>query len=565
MRLRAYRFLIVWLAFTGWNVSCFAQPRQFERQVVPGITMFETVDSQKPVTITALKVNIKQPGVKVGAFVGNDRIQSVGGGKDRETVSSAAARKGAVAGINGDFFPWTGDPLGFTVVDGRIVSEPYTGRPAFGITRSGQILLGVVKMGLTFEFDNGRWLKPNGVDRPLGAGELLVYEREWGMNTGAGADTAELILRMDWAQLTETGSCQAVVEKILPKGENSPIPGDGIVLVANGPRVRELLDAAEGQKSVKVGLILQDELNRSWLGVHNAVGGWPMILRDNTYMPHEADAGQKKFSQTRHPRTAVGVTKNGSLLLAVVDGRQITGGGASLRDLAQIMSDLGCTEAMNLDGGGSSTMVVRGLVINSPSDGKQRAVASGVLLYAQEPGNPAGPIFMVEPSNVKLVSGAKQAFMLKNTDGTPLTTAENDSVIWGTKNGGGLVDQTGLFTALRTGNPVVGAWYNARMAEASVTVSAGGPGSLQLTWDTATPESGDVRNVVISVKDSLGNVVAWAKVKLSVTGGTADTAEVQCGPDGIGKAIITWDKNADPAFRFIEASTNGVTATLKNQ
>ena len=85
-------------------------------------------------------------------------------------------------------------------------------------------------------------------------------------------------------------------------------------------------------------------------------------------------------TMARHPRTAIGSyvrDKRPHLILFVVDGRQkIHSMGMSLPELAQAMKDLGCTEALNLDGGGSSTIVVKDKVLNKPSDGRQRNVTS---------------------------------------------------------------------------------------------------------------------------------------------------------------------------------------------
>ena len=85
-----------------------------------------------------------------------------------------------------------------------------------------------------------------------------------------------------------------------------------------------------------------------------------------------------------HPRTAAGYTKDGELILMVVDGRQEKSRGVNLRELAQMMLDLGCVEALNLDGGGSSTLVVNNHLINLPA-GKniQREVMSAIAVFCE--------------------------------------------------------------------------------------------------------------------------------------------------------------------------------------
>jgi hypothetical protein len=84
----------------------------------------------------------------------------------------------------------------------------------------------------------------------------------------------------------------------------------------------------------------------------------------------------------RHPRTAFAVTGKGTLLFAVVDGRSKVSVGMTLDELATLLLELGAVEAVNLDGGGSSTLFADGRVRNSPSDGKERATSDGILIFS---------------------------------------------------------------------------------------------------------------------------------------------------------------------------------------
>ncbi len=91
----------------------------------------------------------------------------------------------------------------------------------------------------------------------------------------------------------------------------------------------------------------------------------------------------------RHPRTFVGRTDAGQIGIVTIDGRQPTSVGAGLRETAQVALALGLTNAINLDGGGSTTMVVRGVVVNRPSDAAgERAVGNALVLVGCE--RPAG-------------------------------------------------------------------------------------------------------------------------------------------------------------------------------
>jgi hypothetical protein len=132
-----------------------------------------------------------------------------------------------------------------------------------------------------------------------------------------------------------------------------------------------------------------------WVGVMDSIGGMPLIVRDGR---NAADMCASSFCR-RNPRTAMGVTEDGTLLLVVVDGRKRSSVGMTLPELGRYLVGLGALHAINLDGGGSSTMWIRGSgVVNDPSDiGGERPVSNAVLVLdgpdvdEPVPGSPAGP------------------------------------------------------------------------------------------------------------------------------------------------------------------------------
>lgn len=119
-----------------------------------------------------------------------------------------------------------------------------------------------------------------------------------------------------------------------------------------------------------------------------AIGGGPVLIKGgNIVNSWEAEllygnGADDKMPQARHPRTAIGVTPDGLLILFVCEGRGMTDGvsGMTFAEEAQVMKSLGCSEALNLDGGGSSCMLVQGQETIKPSDGAQRPVSSAIIL-----------------------------------------------------------------------------------------------------------------------------------------------------------------------------------------
>jgi exopolysaccharide biosynthesis protein len=126
-----------------------------------------------------------------------------------------------------------------------------------------------------------------------------------------------------------------------------------------------------------------------WRELEHIVGGTPVLVRNgNVIEDYSPEQTLESFLVKKHPRTAVGIRDNGEWVFVVVDGRFYGFlGGMTIKELAELMLNLGCIEALNLDGGGSSTMVVEGIVINDPcgelkEDGKQvEAVSDAILIF----------------------------------------------------------------------------------------------------------------------------------------------------------------------------------------
>jgi len=114
-----------------------------------------------------------------------------------------------------------------------------------------------------------------------------------------------------------------------------------------------------------------------------AVGGGPVLLQDGNIQitNNEERKFYGKAINDKHPRTAMGYTKDNKLIILVVEGRNANAGGATLTQEAQILKDLGCVEALNLDGGGSSCLLINGKETIKPSDKNgQRAVPAVFII-----------------------------------------------------------------------------------------------------------------------------------------------------------------------------------------
>lgn len=132
--------------------------------------------------------------------------------------------------------------------------------------------------------------------------------------------------------------------------------------------------------------IQQIAYNNSWSAVDHALGGGPNLVTNGAIDVTLTAEGFDSSYASKNPRTAVGFTSDNKLLMVTVDGRTSAGVGMTLDELAQFMIWLGCVKAMNLDGGGSTTMWVSGQgVVNTPSDGSQRPVTSALGVWLEPP------------------------------------------------------------------------------------------------------------------------------------------------------------------------------------
>jgi hypothetical protein len=169
----------------------------------------------------------------------------------------------------------------------------------------------------------------------------------------------------------------------------SPIPAGGVVLAAYGAgsRQKEVQMMADGD-TVKILLATMPRLAES-SAPSLLIGGWPRILKDGVDVAAEAPVVEGTISrnaEVRHPRTIVGFSRDSStVFLLTVDGRQATSVGMTLGEAAAMMRKLGAWNAMNFDGGGSTTMVVGGAVVNAPSDASGEREVGNALVLVKRP------------------------------------------------------------------------------------------------------------------------------------------------------------------------------------
>ena len=279
----------------------------------------------------------------------------------RENLSSMAKRYNAVAGINGSYFTWRGDPIGTLIINRKLISSPLYKRSVFGITEDDKLIFGNPDFSGTLR--SGKiTLKIDAVNQPRRGSSLVVFTPEYARSTL----TAELCKEF----VIVKGKIVGIHKK------DALIPPDGVVVSAGGVKASMLSSLSLGH-SVE----LDYSIDKPWNSIKHALCGGPRLLANGKV---SINGVEEKFDNSiingRHPRTAVAMTFDGDLLLIAVDGRKKDSIGMKLQELAEYLQRLGCMHAINLDGGGSTAMYLNGKIINRPSDGSERRISNGILV-----------------------------------------------------------------------------------------------------------------------------------------------------------------------------------------
>ncbi|MEU8633393.1 phosphodiester glycosidase family protein [Amycolatopsis sp. NPDC048633] len=340
-------------------------------EVAPGLnlTQFDRFDPAGWIRGDTLAVDL-------GSKVVKPTYLSPGTVSARTPLSQQVARTGAVAGVNGDFFDInaTGAPIGVGIDHGQLQTAPAAGHNyTAAVTDEGKARLASVFLEATVTLPGGTVRATNFNSPVLDRDAIGVYTPLWGAS----------------GRRTSVAGAQRVVEVELRDGvvtQVRDVPADGPI--AAGTTLLLAREAgADALASLKpgdpVGVTYAPRSDAGKIAV--AVGGNEVLLRDGVVQPVDDVA--------MHPRTAVGFSADGKRLwLATVDGRQADSRGMTELELARHLKSLGADDAINLDGGGSSTLLARNegeaapSIRNAPSDGGERLVPNGIG-FATVPGS----------------------------------------------------------------------------------------------------------------------------------------------------------------------------------
>ncbi len=330
------------------------------------------------------------------------------GFNNRQTVREMAADQDAVAAVNADFFNLTkpAAPFGLHIEDGEIISSPSYNRSwlGFGIDKDNTAHI------LNWIFDS-KIILDGQTEYPLYAFNhtyrnehaIFLYDRRW------GEEVSSTFFDDPVLQVTVIGGRVANIEKT---EESVPVPREGFVLIAEGYGADFLKQQVEAGSEINFELGLDPDTD-----LKTSVGGH-VVLVDNG---EPADPGKLPSpGSSRASRTAVGIGSQGKKVYFVTVDAASSASGITMEELASFLSDLGIERALNLDGGGSTTMVARKLgsfepeLVSQPRHIFERSLPNAIGIFNRAPRTEAKRLFLQGEEN--LLIGTEDSYEVSGYD-----------------------------------------------------------------------------------------------------------------------------------------------------
>jgi hypothetical protein len=354
-------------------------------KVADGVQLYHVdnpnlLDPPGPVAVQILRLDPSK--VDLRSALAADRVMQL------ETVPDIAARSNAIAAVNAGFFAVrNGDPAGVLELRDELVSDSPLTRGAVGIVRAPgkplSLIFDRVSASLSLSYAIGGETvtqEIDGVDTTRVRGQLMLYTPRFGPDSDM-ADTG-----VEW-QLA--GSPLRVTAR-RPNAGRTRIPENGIVLSFGGTVLPTGLERLDVGQEVSIATHFRTLLGtraEQWVQAQDIVSGAGLLVHHgkplNDWSAEQLRAG---FDTERHPRTMIGTTRGPAIWLVTVDGRNPSVSlGMTFAELTSLALKLNLVHALNLDGGGSTTMVVKGKIVNHPSDATgARRVSDALIVVGRE-------------------------------------------------------------------------------------------------------------------------------------------------------------------------------------
>ena len=451
----ATALMLTMLGAAASNASAVAPvPEGFtvaeQKTLSPGVTHTRLVRFEPaPLVVNVARV-AADAGLELRAVLSNN---DVNGGLERP--SEMCRRVDCVVAVNGDFHHVdTEQPVGGLVSGGEMMRSPVASHHQLTFTPAGPVSSGQLTWSGTLMPSDLQEVALTDVNRPRSDGALVLYTPAYGASTATNPHGAEMVLRSaDATRLGETVLVEMVAFR--DGAGDTAIARDGLVLSGHGEGAATLRDLWARVQAGHAGATAMLRLDAD-TDATDSMGGSPVLVRNGqSFVGNDGSA----FVAGRHPRTIVGWTAEREVLLVTIDGRQPGYSvGASLLDAASLLVELGAVEALNLDGGGSTTFATAGAVLNQPSDRVVRRAGAERIAHSTQPSDEVvGHVERPVSVALAVMAAARPAAVtgdpLGDAPGAPSARPSYRELALGVPTSDPASDPTGALPALVTSVP----------------------------------------------------------------------------------------------------------------
>ena len=465
--------LSMWASKT-WTLqgNTYTVDTLYHAPVGPGTTQTSLrVEGAYNLNVFYTVTDLSHPNVEMRVAPANNNSLAGGAAVSKMAQNNTTDEVQYFAGVNADFFGYS-KPIGSTVINKEIWYANNTGWTGWGIDADKKTLLGNSSFSGTVTSSAGTSHNLTSINNARAENNLVIYTTKYGSTSGTNDYGYEAIITPVEGTLRFGTMEMTVAEAPHVKGSTT-IPAGSYVLSGHGTAAAFVASLTQGEK---ITINTQMKLGDNTIVPTQLAGGQPMILSGGVVLNTESALDHLT---ALNPRTAIGYDATGTkLTLLVVDGRSTASQGCVSKVLADIMREVGCSEAMNFDGGGSSALYTKVLgVRNDPSDGKERNVTNGVFAVSNAPVDNTVAALAFEDFKTALpkygfYNPRVYAF---NKYGVLLSDDFEEATLSCPKELGEIVEDGKILFSNGEGSHVLTATYGDAKAEVIVTIGSGAP------------------------------------------------------------------------------------------
>lgn len=313
--------------------------------------------NSKPIRINIVEINTNvNQNLKVKPQIASYKLNS------KTTVRRIAQRENSIIAINGSFFkPQTGAPLGALMINGEVLSGPIYNRVGMAIFENeGKTSYKMANIAYDINAITPNFtVKIDNINQPrMLSTHTLVYTSSWANNSPPPPQNGyNLVIRNN--------------KPVKISANPVAIEQNDYVIQGNKDTIIKL--AKQGEIKVKI------DVNEELKEAKHFIGAGPYLVKNSEVYVDYKEQKLQAISG-KNPRSAVGYTEDGTLIILTIDGREQSSVGMTLYELAKYMKSLGCKNAMNFDGGSSSAMYIKGKIVNSAVNKEGIAVSNALVV-----------------------------------------------------------------------------------------------------------------------------------------------------------------------------------------